>query len=237
MNSGEDLPQPLAAATGQGRATLATELVVRMREAILSGELKPGARLRLDELRKAYGVSLSPLREALSRLGSEGLVLLEDQRGIRVAPVSLANLQEIIALRLTLEVQALRGSVELGDMQWEARVVAALHLLQRHERAPQGPPRVQEWEQLHRQLHFALISACDKPLLLQFCTMLHDRNDRYRRLFLVRQTVDASVMHEHAAIVQACLDRQPTLAGERLAAHIERTAHYVYEAIARRTPR
>lgn len=208
-----------------------------MREAVLSGELAPGSRLHLDELRKAYGVSLSPLREALSRLGSEGLVVLEDQRGIRVAPVSAENLAEIIELRLTLEPQALRASVEHGDAQWEARVVSALHLLQRHERGPQGPDRVQAWERLHRELHSALISACGMPLLLQFCSMLHDRNDRYRRLFLVRQTVDTSVTQEHAQIVQACLDRDAAQASDRLARHIERTAHYVYEAIDRQNGR
>ena len=237
MQSDEPPVPPAPSGRTKGRATLATSLAAQMREAILSGQWAPDSRLRLDELSKSYGVSLSPLREALSRLGTEGLVLIEDQRGVRVSPVSAENLAEIIRLRLTLETQALRAAVENGNAQWEASLVAALHLLQRHERGPQGPQRVQEWEHLHRQLHSALISACGMPLLLQFCAMLHDRNDRYRRLFLVRQTVDASVTQEHVDIVDACLRRDPALASERLAHHIERSAGYVFDAIERQAAR
>ena len=68
--------------------TLSTTLVARLRDAIMRGELLPGSKLNLDRLRTAFGVSLSPLREALCRLENDGLVALIDQRGYRVTPVS-----------------------------------------------------------------------------------------------------------------------------------------------------
>lgn len=215
----------------RGRATLATSLVARLRQAILSGELLPGERLRLEDLRDRYGVSLSPLREAMSRLGSEGLLLIEDQRGYRVAPVSADNLSEVISLRVDLEPKALRDSITHGDADWEARVVTALHMLSRLEKTGMSTQRAETWEKLHRELHTALISACQMPLLLQFCTMLNDRNDRYRRLFLANQTVDQSVMKEHKQIAEASINREIDRAGDLLKQHIERTAKYVYKAL------
>ena len=76
-------------------ATLSTTLVARLRNAIMRGELLPGSKLNLDRLRTAFGVSLSPLREALCRLENDGLVALIDQRGYRVTPVSASNLTEL----------------------------------------------------------------------------------------------------------------------------------------------
>lgn len=72
-------------------ATRATTLVSQLRSSIMRGDYEPGARLHLDSMRKAFDVSFSPLREALCRLESEGLVRIEDQRGYRVAPVSAAT--------------------------------------------------------------------------------------------------------------------------------------------------
>ena len=81
----------------------------------------PGVKLHLDNMREAFGVSLSPLREALCRLESEGLVKIEDQRGYRVTAVSPDNLKEVIRLRVDLEGTALREAIEHGDLAWEGR--------------------------------------------------------------------------------------------------------------------
>lgn len=226
-------PAPRRSEPGRPRGTLATALVEQLRRAVLSGDLLPGQRLRLEDLRDRYAVSLSPLREAISRLGSEGLLLLEDQRGVRVAPVSRENLAEVVSLRCDLEPKALRESIRLGGDAWEADVTTAHVMLSRQEKSDEGSQRVERWEQLHRHLHMALLSACGMPLLLQFCSMLNDRGDRYRRLFLTNEKVGAAVMAEHAAIVDASLARQADLACERLRAHIADSARFVYEALAR----
>src|SRR3954464_11148294 len=93
-------------------ATLSTALVARLRDAIMRGELLPGSKLNLDRLRAAFGVSLSPLVNALCRLENDGLVALIDQRGYRVTPVSAYNLTEIIRLRIASSPLAIWGSFE-----------------------------------------------------------------------------------------------------------------------------
>ncbi|MCD6074021.1 MAG: hypothetical protein K0Q70_904, partial [Rhodospirillales bacterium] len=81
--------------TGAKRGTLASTVFDRLRQDVLNGVLRPNEKLRIESLRQRYDVGASPVREALNRLVSEGLVLLEDQKGFRVAPVSREELHEI----------------------------------------------------------------------------------------------------------------------------------------------
>lgn len=216
-----------------GLPTLAATLTAQLRDAILEGRMAPGSKLNLDEIRTAFGVSLSPLREALSRLGAEGFVTSEEQRGFRVAPVSEANCREVIRLRCEFEVLALTESIRRGDAEWEARVVAASYLLGKFDGRRERLQDVAEWERLHRAFHHTLASACGMPLLLQFCGQLHDMFDRYRGLFLAEKPVDKDVPGEHRAIVQAALDRKPGEAAAILRRHIERVGDNVLPCVER----
>jgi len=83
--------------------------------------------LKLERMRNAYGTAVSTLRELLSRLASEGLVLAEGSRRFEVASIASTNLREIAAMRQLLESHSLRSSFESGDLEWEGRVVAAHH--------------------------------------------------------------------------------------------------------------
>src|SRR5918993_1454404 len=106
----------------------------RIRADIIFGRLAPATRLRLDRLAQDYRASVSPLRENLSRLSSEGLVLAEGQRGFEVVPVSSEGFEDVAAMRLLLETYAIPMSFAAGDLEWEARVVAAHHKLASMER-------------------------------------------------------------------------------------------------------
>lgn len=208
---------------------------MRLRTLIANGEIPPGEKLRLDDLRSMFGVSLSPLREALSRLSAEGfVVVLENQRGYRVAPVSENNLQEVTRLRAEIEVFALREAIARGDDQWEGEIVVRLHHLTKLERATAPGQRVDEWEREHRAFHQSLLSACRMPLLLNFCSTLHDLSDRYRRLFLEDHPIDRDVAQEHRNICDATLERRADQACSLLRDHIERTGRLVLRAIAER---
>jgi DNA-binding GntR family transcriptional regulator len=211
---------------------LAGSLATRLRTDIVSGVLGPGAKLSIDELRSRYGVSLSPLREALSRLAAEGFVVLEDKKGFRVAPVSRDNCREVARLQELLETQALTESIARGDALWEEQVVAAYHSLSRLERSERKDGAgVDAWEQQHRRFHGALIAACGMPLLLTLCAQLHDFAARYRRLFLASHAFDADVPGEHKAIMDAALDRRPDEACRLVATHFERTARNILAAL------
>jgi GntR family carbon starvation induced transcriptional regulator len=223
--------KPLTIEDAESR-TLATGIATRLRTLIANGDIPPGEKLRLDELRAKFGVSLSPLREALSRLSAEGFVVgLESERGFRVAPVSEHNLQEVTRLRVELECYALRESMRHGDDRWEGEVVTRLHHLGKLERGPALGPRVEDWEKTHRAFHQSLLSACRMPLLLNFCTTLHDLSDRYRRIFLEDHPIDRKVAQEHRSICEATLERRAEQACKLLRGHIERTGRLVLSAL------
>ena len=216
----------------EGGQNLANTVATRLRTDIVSGRRPPGSKLSIDELKNDFGVSLSPVREALARLATEGFVVNEDKKGFRVAPVSRENCQEVARLQSTLEPMALRESIRLGDTAWEEAVVLTHHRLSRYERPERKEGRdVDEWEAHHRGFHLALISACNMPLLLLMCESLQHFSARYRRLFLAYQPFDHDVPNEHKNMVDAILDRNEDVAAALLKEHIERTAQNILKAL------
>jgi DNA-binding GntR family transcriptional regulator len=231
----EEAPQPVVAEAGRadapwqatlvddGKNTIASQLAERLREAIVSGQLEAGTKINLDRARESFGVSLSPLREAVARLIPDGLVIFEDNRGYRVAPVALSNLREITQLREEFETLALRRAIAVGSGEWEGEVMRALHRLNRAERNASDPTTLERWEALHRDFHLTLIAGCGMPLLLGFCRTLLNLNDRYRRSFLMRTSGDRNVSVEHSEIAQGTVARDAEFACSRLRDHIHRT--------------
>jgi DNA-binding GntR family transcriptional regulator len=214
-------------------ATRAKTIANQLRTEILDGRLSPGTKLRLDDLKNALGVSLSPLREGLSRLAAEGLVTVEDQRGFSVAPVSKLNFLEIIDLRALLETKALGASIERGDDTWEAKVIAAHHLLSKLESDRWSKTHFDRWEEKHRAFHNTLIGACGSPLLLSFCQTLVDMNHRYRRIFNLKNPPKRDIAQEHRDLANAALARNSDKACALLKEHIDRTARNILKSMDR----
>jgi len=220
--------------TPELKNTKASLLVDRLRESILSGELRPGTKINLDNLRREFKVSLSPLREALARLIAVGLVELHNNRGYTVAPVSLANLAEITRLRVEFEGLALSSAIALGDVNWESEVMRCLHRLNRSNRDAADSKTLEVWEHAHRDFHMSLLAGCRMPLLLNFCLILHNLNDRYRRVFLVRSGGDRNVSTEHSEIAQGAVARDSVYACDKLREHIRRTGSNLYTRLSDR---
>lgn len=193
----------------------------RIRGDIISGRLAPAQRLRLDKLRQSYGASVSTLREILSRLSSEGLVLAEGQRGFEVTPVSVENLKEIAELRLLLENRALEDSFAAGDVEWEGRVVAAHHKLATMERRMSQGDRSQVdlWKRYDWEFHQALISACGSRVLMETHAAVFDKYLRYQLIALsFRGDIAAT---EHKILHDCALDRDAATARDVLSGHVE----------------
>ena len=192
----------------------------RIRTDILFGRLAPGKKLKLDRLKADYGVSVSTLREILNRLTSERLVLAEGQKGFSVAPVSIENLKEIAALRQLLECRAMEQSFRAGDMDWEARVVAAHHRLSRMEERMAGGDRTgtEEWKHADWQFHQALISACGSKMLIETHAAVFDKYLRYQMIALSYRGEIAA--REHAALLDCALRRDSARAAEALSRHV-----------------
>jgi DNA-binding GntR family transcriptional regulator len=192
----------------------------RIRSDIVFGRLPPGRKLKLDGLKADYGPSVSTLREILGRLSSERLVLAEGQKGFEVAPVSAANLREIAALRQMLEGHALEQSFRSGDMEWEARVVAAHHRLARmEERMAQGDRScTEQWKQYDWQFHQALISACGSRMLVDTHAAVFDKYLRYQMIALSYRGDIAA--REHALLLDCAMSRDAAKAREVLSNHV-----------------
>ena len=179
----------------------------RIRTDIITGHLAPGRKLRLDALRRDYGASISTLRETLNRLVSEKLVVAEGQRGFEVVPISAANLREIAALRQLLECHALRQSFAQGDLEWEARVIAAHHKLAQMETRMASGDRTDTdlWKRYDWQFHQALVSACGSQVLMHAHAAIFERYLRYQMIALSYRGAIAAA--EHLAMKEAALRR------------------------------
>ena len=223
-----DLSTPSA-----GTGTLVDQVAARLRSDVLSGLLAPLTKLKVDVLQQNYRVSSSPLREALSRLAQEGLVRADERRGFRVPALSAADLNDIVRLRLMLDVQALRESIALGDDAWEADIVASFHRLERMEKRYADGPAVldDEWMVLHRDFHFALMAACPSPRQLAWSASLFDQAERYRRFSARHRQAPHSKVREHQRLMTAVLEREVDTACLLLTEHILSTQRNVEKAL------
>jgi DNA-binding GntR family transcriptional regulator len=204
--------------------TVAVDIAHRLRADIVACRLKPDEPLRFEALRQAYAASFSTLREALTSLVADGLVTCEEQRGFRVAPVSLEDLQDLTHVRVLVEIEALRLSVEHGKNDWEIEIITALHRLDNIEGRATGNPVVDpEWKTAHRQFHLALISACGSPTLIGLHKTLFERAERYRCLSAALRPMPRDKQGEHRAMMRAAIARDGPLAVELIEGHIRTT--------------
>lgn len=206
--------------------TLASHVHSELRRAILNGTYAPGERLKPGELRLQFGVSVSVVREALSRLAEQRLVRGQHNQGFHVIELTESGLRELTDLRVLVEGYALRQSIAKGDFSWESAVIGAHHVLARTPtRAPDDPHHTtEEWAQAHRDFHRALISACDMPMLLEICSSLFDASELYRRLSApLSGGGSRDVACEHREICDAVMARDADLAVDRLANHFRTT--------------
>jgi DNA-binding GntR family transcriptional regulator len=204
-------------------ATLTEALHARIRQDIILGDLQPSTKLKLEPLSRTYGVSVNTLRETLSRLASDGLVVAEGQRGFAVLPVSFEDLQDITQMRSLLECHALGLSIARADLDWESRVAGAYHKLSRLETlVDEDPARWgDDWERANQTFHDALISNCGSRWLKLFHRAMYDQSLRYRMLSLEVKTFPrARSAREHKIIFEAALARDAVIAVETLRAHI-----------------
>lgn len=199
---------------------IADQTFARIRADIVSGDLKPGTKLRLEALKRDYGASVSTLREILNRLAAEGFVEAEGQRGFEVAAATASGLREIGELRLLLETHALAKSFANGDLDWEGRVVAAHHKLSAIEkRLVEGDTsRTLEWVRYDFDFHAALISACGSQALTDMHASVFDKFIRYH--MLAASFRGRAVADDHRELFDLALARDVAAATAMLARHI-----------------
>ncbi len=202
----------------------------RLRADIIAGIYAPGSALRFAEMQRRYGLGVSRLREALAQLAAERLVIREINRGFRVPDLGLSNFDDIAAMRLRLEPEAFRVSVENGNDAWEERIVIAAHRLDRAAKryTADTVSEVQDdWERCHRAFHEALIDACGSPMTLHFCGVLYDHFDRYRRMIGFDEPAQQRLAAQHQVLADCAVNRDVDKAEEVMKAHVMQTIKVV----------
>lgn len=196
-----------------------------LRDAIIDARYPPGDRLFIDQISRDLGVSSGAVREALSRLTAEGLVIAEPQKGFVVAQISRKDLVDLTQVRLVVEAQCLADSIKNGDLEWEGRLLSVHHRLNSlgdaHKKI--GTPEAKLWHQLHEDFHDQLASACGNDWWQRLRRQLYTQSERYRRLSGPADESDRDIVGEHALIANAALERDSSAALQHLRDHLSRT--------------
>lgn len=217
---------------GEDPRTLIETTYERLRNDIMGGRLTPGTKLRVEHLKSGYEVSSGTLREALSLLVSDALVESEGRRGFHVAPMSLADLEDITRTRVLIECEALRESMRHGTATWRAQVTESFEQLSQAAARLGSGTSFEVWEMRNMAFHEALVSACPSRWLRHFRAMLYQHSVRYRRLSMPAQpqthgaaesrspSPPVRAHQEHQAIFDAVMADDPQRATAALGWHI-----------------
>jgi DNA-binding GntR family transcriptional regulator len=200
-----------------------------IRQEILLGRIPPGAKLTVDALQRDYGISNTPLREALNRLAAEQLVIADNRRGFRATPISLNDFRDLTKARLVMEIGALLASIDAGTDEWEADILAAFHRMEVAQgRAGRDPSSLNdEWTRRHKDFHMTLVAACGSDRLLTTCSAMFDQSERYRRISTLRRKHPRDARSEHRRLKDLTISRDKVAATSLLREHIIRTADHV----------
>ena len=201
-----------------------------LRTDVLHGVLKPQERLRVQALSARYEIGATAIREALSRLVTEGLVEFEDQRGFKVAPVSRADLMDLTQARVDLEAMTLSHAIKRGDTGWEAELMASYHRLSKCP-PPTSTAAAATWGLMHRAFHEALLAGCGSVWLQTLCRLLYDKSERYRHLANIRtKSRTANRSDEHKDLMDAVLKRDAKTSCRILSDHYHRTTEIILKS-------
>ncbi|MGJ8609500.1 MAG: GntR family transcriptional regulator [Octadecabacter sp.] len=205
----------------------------QIRSDIMNGHLAADTKLKTRLLAERFDVGLSPIREALSRLSSEGWVVQSDRRGFSVVPASIDELWNLHRARCMLNEVGLRESIKNGDIAWEENVLLSYIRISRLQRPSEltAVDEIDAWNAQHRTFHTSLIAACGSSRILQYCEQLFDEIERYRRLGLRSGLERGHVSDEHREIAEAAVARDGTLAVRLLNEHFTRTVEQVDQAL------
>jgi DNA-binding GntR family transcriptional regulator len=211
--------------SNRGHRTLAEKAFETLHSAIITGQLRPGTRLPIEELADVLEMSPMPIREAVRRLDAAGLVENIPHRGARVTELSVVDLSEVYEARLALEVLAIRRAAERFDAPHEASAtqrLAALHQMTDDNSATTSAA--------HAAFHFALYEAADSAWLLRLIRPVWETSERFcLEVPQCRQL--AARGPEHEAILEACTANDPDRAAFALHDHLATTANHVSVAM------
>lgn len=199
------------------RRSLPNEVATRLREKIISGEIREGEQLRQDQIASWFEVSRIPVREALRQLEAEGLVTIVAHHGAVVSALSPEEIRELFELRSVLEVGMLRRAI---PHLTEADIAQAQQICEAFETSMGNETDVGKWGMLNWQFHSTLYGAASRPLFLSTIRSFHNNADRYIRLHLLLSHQYERNQADHRKILELCRSQEINAACEVLEGHI-----------------
>lgn len=202
-----------------------------LREEVMNGRISPRERLGEVALAERFGASRTPVREALARLLSDGLVERRGN-GFFVVMPNLRELRDLYELRVTLELRGIRRAIEDPGIRHDPEILSAE--LEHWYRMRQAPPRPDpQFVVLDEQFHAALSRASGNPALTEMLVGVNQRIRRVRMYDFLTADRIASTIHEHIEIVELVLagELEPALSalhehvGESMTVVLERAQH------------
>jgi DNA-binding GntR family transcriptional regulator len=197
--------------------TMADGITERLRQAIITGAIRPGERIRVADLERKFGVSHIPIREALRRLQSEGFVEISPRRTTIAAGVDLGDLANIYDLRRIIEIEIGQRAV---SRMTKSDIETVRRALVRFRAVANDPSSAEFWER-HRDFHWALLAPAANPTVKRVLDHLWQSSERYVRLFVSTFATMDTVMDLHVELYEACAGGDATIFANAL------TRHYV----------
>ena len=211
--------------SNRGHRTLAEKAFETLHQAIITGQLRPGTRLPIEELAEVLEMSPMPIREAVRRLDGAGLVENIPHRGARVTELSITDLAEVYEARLALETLAIRRAAARFDTPHEAIAAARLDKLE-----AMSDDNSARTSAAHEAFHFALYDAAASAWLMRLIRPVWETSERYcLETPQCRQL--ATRGNEHRGILDACAAHDPDRAALALHDHLARTANTISVAM------
>jgi DNA-binding GntR family transcriptional regulator len=210
--------------------TIGDVIFRQIRKDIISGALPPGTKIKLEQAKERYSISVSSLREILSRLTTENLVIAEGQRGFEVSPASRKELVELGDLRMVLETHAIGLAFAAGNLEWEGQIVAAHHKLSAAESKllTGDVSRTIDWVRYDWEFHQAIVSACNSATLMAALSSVFDRFLRYH--MLARSFRGQPVVDDHKLLFELAIKRDVEGARDVVRRHIQSGVDHVLKS-------
>lgn len=215
--------------TAPTRGSTADAVTDSLREAILDGVLPASSWLREEDLAAELHVSRTPIREALRRLTSEGLVVRAPNQGAQVAPMALEDILAVYAVRENLEGLAAR----LAAQRSGASLIERLMVVHRQLSASTAAGDVAAVADLNLQFHRTIREATENQYLERFLTLVEHAVRRFGRSTFERPGRMDSTVTEHQAILDAIVEGDADVAEERARQHMRQARAARIEAFLR----